>query len=552
MQILSTNSQPTRRALSGTPSGDKPPSPEGPKDSFAGAIGKESVRSAVGLANAFGTVTGGAVGVASMIPALYAGVLGGAMVGAAIGGGIGPIVGAVGSSGALNFIGTTFSTAGAFAKIGMLTGGLAGASGAWSVGQSLGGLAGKVPGAVVGAGVGAVKGAWNYMEGATGAATPEVKPDEPSKPKKQDLNEFSGVGKFAASVVAGTGLLAGVTGGATLGAGVMSAGSLTAGLLAKDLTWSALTGAAQAGAIGGAIAFGIIGAVGGWNLVKAGESFIKGSINKVHQGQQWLELDKRENLLKAEEGKLNELEASTAKANAQAQADVKKRTQELDGRDGAIKEGEADYAHKTSHKDELITERGDELYRGEKTRLVKTEGELNARKVTLDGEESRINQKEKDVPVLTEQRAKRLLADLENKLEANYQGRKGKLDDRERDVNRREANIPNVVEQNVAAELNPIKNNIASTKRETDQIEDRTDQTRRNTSSTLGQVPMVQGQAQSERSRADRLDREADNLQPSKDRLLSDVNQSRSQLEQKHNDNNRLRDDLRECQNGKK
>ncbi|MFN8607358.1 MAG: hypothetical protein U0931_07495 [Vulcanimicrobiota bacterium] len=547
MKVQQANT-PVLRTLANTP-GNQPPAPEGPKDSFGGAVAKETARTAISYANAFGTVTGGAVGVASMVPALYAGVLGGAVVGAALGGGFGPVIASVGSHGALNFIGQTFTTVGIGAKAGMIVGGLAGASGGWTVGNVVGGIAGKVPGAVVGAGVGALKGGWNHVQGEVGAALPgPAKPNEPQAPKKDDLNKMSGVGKFAASVVAGTGLLGGAVGGAALGAGVMSAGSLAGGLLAHNLTLSAMTGAAATGAIFGGVVFGVIGAVGGWNLVKAGEATIKGAINKVHQGQQWLELDKKETVLNEQENKLNSLEASTNKAHTEAVADIKNRTQELDGRQGVVGDKEGEVKLKNANQDKLSADRSEELYKDEKGRLVKGEADQNAEKVRLDGEKMRIDSKEKQVPELVLQASNKKLRDLENGLEAKYQDRKGKLEDRDRQLQREEANIPTVVAQNVDSQLKPIRQDIDRTREQANSLSHKAQSDRQQANNMQAQVPGVLAQAQSERDRAGQLDREGDNLQPQFDRLNNDVNRSRSQLEQKHTDNAGLRRDLEACQ----
>jgi hypothetical protein len=548
MKVQQANT-PVLRTLANTPGNNQPPAPEGPKDSFGGAVAKETARTAISYANAFGTVTGGAVGVASMVPALYAGVLGGAVVGAALGGGFGPVIASVGSHGALNFIGQTFTTVGIGAKAGMIVGGLAGASGGWTVGNVVGGLAGKVPGAVVGAGVGALKGGWNHVQGEVGAALPgPAKPNEPVAPKQDDLNKMSGVGKFAASVVAGTGLLGGAVGGAALGAGVMSAGSLAGGLMAHNLTLSAMTGAAASGAIFGGVIFGVIGAVGGWNLVKAGEATIKGAINKVHQGQQWLELDKKENVLNEQEGKLNTLEASTNKAHTEAVADIKNRTQELDGRQGTVGDKEAEVAMKNKNVDKLSSDRSEELYKDEKGRLVKGEADQNAEKVRLDGEKLRIDSKEKQVPELVLQASNKKLKDLENGLEANYQDRKGKLEDRDRQLQREEANIPTVVAQNVDNQLKPIRQDIDRTRDQANSLSNKAQSDRQQANSMQAQVPGVLAQAQNERDRAGQLDRDADNLQPQFDRLNNDVTRSRNELESKHNDNAGLRRDLEACQ----
>ncbi|MBT9583146.1 hypothetical protein IV102_07345 [bacterium] len=542
------NQPPVFRTLANTP-GDQPPAPEAPKDSFASAVGKETVRTAVSYANAFGTVTGGAVGVAAMVPSMYAGVLGGAVVGAALGGGFGPVIASVGSSGAMNFIGTTFTTLGVGAKAGMLIGGLAGASGGWTVGNKVGGLVGKLPGAALGAPVGALKGGWNHLQGETGAALPGApKPSEPQAPKQTDLNKMSGVGKFAASVVSGVGLLGGATGGAAIGAGVMGAGNLVSGLLAKDVTLSAITGAAAGGAIGGAIIFGVIGAVGGWNLVKAGEGAIKGMVNKVHQGQAWLELDKKETLLNEQENKLNSLEAGTNKAHTEAVADIKNRTQELDGRQGVVGDKEGEVSFKNANQEKLSGERSEELYKDEKSRLVKGEAGLNGEKVRLDGEKQRIDTKEKEVPELVLQRSTKMLKALENDLEGKYQDRKGKLEERDRQLQREEANIPVVVQQKVDAELKPIKQDIERTKDQAVNLRRDANSARSEGSNMMAQVPGTLNQAQSERDRANRLDREADNLQPTFDGLRGEVDRSRNQLESKHQNNAGLVRDLEQCQ----
>ncbi len=248
------------------------------------SIGKEALRTAISWGNATGTVTGGATALATTIGGLYMGVLGGAIVGGALGGGLGPVFGAISGNGALGFLSTSFKTLGMAAKAGVVLGGVAGAAGTWSVGQTVGEVAGKavafVPGAVVGA-IGAVgKKANEVATGEPGGgAAPTPKP--PSKPQKTDLNQMGGVAKTIAAGVGGFGMLAGAAGGFVAGAGIASTGSLVNGLLAHNVSLANITGAAMFGGAVGAAAMGVMGAVGGWKLVKLGQKVAEKVSNGV-------------------------------------------------------------------------------------------------------------------------------------------------------------------------------------------------------------------------------------------------------------------------------
>lgn len=271
-QLIRTQNQTPSPAPQG---GGDPQPPQQEKVS----ISKEGLRTAISWGNATGTVTGGATALATTIGGLYMGVLGGAIVGGMLGGGLGPVFGAISGGGALNFIGTSFKTLGIAAKAGVVLGGAAGAAGTWSVGQKLGEVAGKtvafVPGFAVGA-VGALgKKAEEVATGENGGDVVGPKPNKPHKPPaKQDLNQMSGVGKTVAAGIGGFGLLAGGMGGFVAGAGIASTGSLVNGLLAHNVTLSNITGAAMAGGLVGGIGMGVLGAVGGWKLVKLGQGLI--------------------------------------------------------------------------------------------------------------------------------------------------------------------------------------------------------------------------------------------------------------------------------------
>lgn len=242
-----------------------PPSP--PPDSWLRDARREAGRHALSWGNAVGTVTGGAGALVGATAGLYAGVLGGAVTGSAVGLGFGPVVAAVGSHGALNFLGSTFSTAGLAAKAGMVIGGVALGVGAWDVGSALGNVIGKPAGALLGAPVGFVKGGWQSFEGLK---------DDPAGVQETatkyraavDLNEMKGLTKLYATALGGAGFVAGGVGGALLGGSVVAARNLVSGLLAQNVSLAALTGAAGVGAaVGGALG-AVIGGRGGFRLAK--------------------------------------------------------------------------------------------------------------------------------------------------------------------------------------------------------------------------------------------------------------------------------------------
>lgn len=247
-----------------------------PQDGFMKTAGRSAGRTAVAWGNAMGTVAGGAGALTLTTGALYAGVLGGAVAGSAFGLGLGPVVGALGSSGALNFLGNTFSTAGIAAKAGIVLGGAAMAAGAWDIGSALGNAVGKPVGALVGLPVGFAKGAWSSFEGTAGGTNEASAPAAP-RPKPAgflDLNEMSGVTKLYATALGGAGLITGGIGGALLGASATSATNLVSGLLAQNVTLASITGAAMVGAAVGGGLGAVIGGRGGFKLAKTVQSVV--------------------------------------------------------------------------------------------------------------------------------------------------------------------------------------------------------------------------------------------------------------------------------------
>ncbi|MBI3924848.1 MAG: hypothetical protein HY319_04845 [Armatimonadetes bacterium] len=185
-------------------------------------------------ADAAGYAIGGAVGLAVGIPALYAGTLGGAALGGLIGGGLGPIVASISSEGALGFIGTTFATAGALTRAGIVVGGLTGLIGAFDLGRRVGNSIQKTAGWATGTG------------------------EEPQL-KRADKG-FTGPSQLVASALCGAGTVAGGAGGFLVGAAVGSLGSLFSG--------GGLGAAAGVGGAVGGLAFGVLGGWGGLKLAR--------------------------------------------------------------------------------------------------------------------------------------------------------------------------------------------------------------------------------------------------------------------------------------------
>lgn len=262
------------------------PANKGEKQPMLRQMREEAHQTADSFAQVSGTVLGGVAGTLTGVGALYAGVLGGAAVGAALGGGIGPMVASVGSSGALDFIGTSFGTASLFVKGGMVIGGLATGLGAWKVSEKVGRTVGELPGKAVGYAFGVVKGGVNNALGIP-APLPAAELEPIVEPEKVTLSKPL---QTLATAVAGVGALSGLAGGALLGAGVVAAGGLTKGLLASNLTWSAVTGGTAIGAVVGGLTMGLAGAVGGYQVVKG----MKTAITTSRTAKRWLQTNAEE------------------------------------------------------------------------------------------------------------------------------------------------------------------------------------------------------------------------------------------------------------------
>jgi hypothetical protein len=545
MQVTTPNiSQPTLRTLN-APKQDAP-QPEGPKDTFGQAVWKETVRTGFSTANKVGDQTAGALAIPGAVAGGWVGFTGGVAAGLAAGVVTGLVSGAVVGSGGGAFVSTALAAGGFTTQAFGLIGAVSGAVGGWTAAGAVGQIPGKIIGGVLGGVAGAGKGAANYYNGVTGASTPEA-PQNPEEGPKQSTGEFKGWGRNAAIVVGGVSALGGITGGAIVGAGVMTG----AGVMAEGLTWAALE-AAKGGAIGGAAIFGVVSAIGGYQLIKAGHNFIINRRHNLQQLEQASQLTVKENALNKQVARLDDLDAKAESKHTAALADIKQRTQELDGRQGVVGEKEGQVALKVANQDKLSADRGEELYKGEKSRLIGQESGLKAEDRRQEGEAKRLETKEAEVPELVRQRASKMLSELEQKLEASYQSRKGQLSERERGLDRREADIPRIVDQKVQAELQPIRDDIDRNRREERKLNAEADSDRREAGDLMARIPGLQAETRSNQNRADSLRREADGLRPEFRSLNSEVTASNQDLERKQGENANLRDQLTQCQNEKK
>lgn len=181
---------------------------------------------------------GGATGIGLSIAALYAGTLGGAALGAAVGGGFGPMVASVASKGTLDFIGTTFQTAGAFTKAGIVLGGLTGMVGAFDIGRRFGN---------------------SLADGIS-----RIGGDDLETPLRRQRQQFGQKTQVMASALTGVGAVAGGLGGFMGGAALGGIGGLVNG--------SSFLSAATVGGAIGAATFGVVGGWGGLQLSRGLQS----------------------------------------------------------------------------------------------------------------------------------------------------------------------------------------------------------------------------------------------------------------------------------------
>lgn len=558
---------PRRSEGASAPPAETPP--EAPKDnvSFGGKIGQSAVRTGIAWGNAFGIASGGATGLATMTGALYAGVLGGAVTGAALGMGFGPVLSSVTSNGALSFIGTTFSTAGAFAKAGIAIGGIAGAAGAWQVGNGIGSAVGKTAGFILGAPVGAVQGLWSSAEGvATGQGTKPVENKENQKPKETvftDLNKMSGPMKVYASVVGGVGMLSGAVGGFTIGASVASAGNLLSGLMASNVSLSSIGGAAMVGGVVGGALFGVIGGFGGFNvakLTKKGWDMTGAKlVGLAHGGES---LNQKSDRLEQKEQGLRVRQDGIEKTAGENRVFHQTRTKELDERESGIATKEKDVQGRLDTINTAIEDSGQAQYKDRASKpdaqtsesLVDWQIRLNGKETKLNGFETQIKNKEAglDNTIKTEG-DKKYETVLRPPLEKEYQGKQNQLTEFEGRLNNEEASIKNETDSRYNSEVSvkrpPLENELSGARRDADRAAEqrRTSQRDRDLAATM--LASAQGNLSSARGDRDRASGRLNNLNRAIQELR--IEQSNLQLEHSQADGTKsqLENELRQCEN---
>jgi hypothetical protein len=252
-----------------------------PESGFMKNVGTYGMHNGVRWGNGVGAVSSYLGGAALGSAGLYAGVVGGSAAGVAVGLGVAPAIAAVGSSGALDFVRTTFSTTGTLIQAGMVLGGAAVALGAWEVGSSLGKAAGTPVGFVIGGPIGLTEGAWKQMQGHPMPVVTHGAPSKAPEVNAFDLNEFKGISAVPVGVLGAVGAASGGLGGAVLGGAVVSGATLLEMALAQNVTLSALSGPAMMGAmVGGGVGL-LLGARGGFRMGKAVNRFAAAVTDKL-------------------------------------------------------------------------------------------------------------------------------------------------------------------------------------------------------------------------------------------------------------------------------
>lgn len=290
-------------------------------------------------------ISAGAGGFSLMMLGLYGGVIGGALAGGILGGGFAGPVAAAMSHGGWSFLTTGLHTINAFGAAGMVLGGVCGAAGGWRIGNSLGEIAGK-PAFVPGAAVGALKGASAHWLEKNGAVAPAAPPPAPPDPDEQRpyVSLGSGPMRNVGMVIGGMATLSGVAGGAAMGAGIMTGAGLAQGLIAANLNFPTLVGGAAAGALVGGVVLGAICFVGGMTIVDLIRKGVSEARYRGHQGQEWLDMDKRDKALDAREQEVALSEKEQAGAVTRMDRERHVREEMLRYREDALKKKAEDLA----------------------------------------------------------------------------------------------------------------------------------------------------------------------------------------------------------------
>ena len=310
------------------------------------------------------------------------------------------------------------------------------------------------------------------------------------------------------SMVSGVGLGSGVIGGGLLGASVAGAGTIVEGLLASNFAWAAVGAAGITGGVVGAALFGIAGAYGGWKLAEGIGKGVKWVGNKIFQGKKFVELQKKEELLKDQEAKLKKAAADLTQETDKAQKYHETKAKELDERENSLNNRDTKLAEKEKNLDKIIDERSDAMYEAKSADLREWEGKLNERESGLAKWEKEIIQREKDVNKHIEDGAQNLYNKRKVGLEEEYKLRQGRLDVRDSELKKKEDNVENIISSRVEKQLKPLRK----------EWQQKLDNARR-----------YEDEAADKKNRADREYREAQNERMEAERYKSDAYRERQE-----------------------
>lgn len=409
---------------------------EKPKDGYAGTVQKESTtgseikKDVLSFTDKVSATVGNLVGLVGGTAGLYAGAAGGAVLIGALGLGLGPAVAALTTSGILAGFGTTFAAAGLGAKVGIVAGSLTTGLGMFKAGKKLVDLA------------------VDYIPRKIFGKPEKPKPEEDGEPKKSGL-----VSGLTAAVGAGSGAV----GGAMVGAGIASTGSLISGALATGVTLSAVMGAGIVGAGVGAALFGIGGAVGAWSMVNSVKKGAKWVADKIFQGKQFAELQKKEELLADKEAQLKGLTGDLSKTTGDAKTLHATRSEEQDKKDAFLKAEEKRLQEKEANMDKIIDDKSDAMYKDKAKELFVKEEQQNKREVSLNEWQKKNEDKEKTLDHHIEVGAQALYDKRKVELENQYQGKFNELDKWKTQLNEREKNMDIEVNNKVEAKVKPLE-----------------------------------------------------------------------------------------------
>lgn len=434
--------------------------------------------------------------VALAVPAMYAGSLGGAIVGSSLGIGTGAALAAISSTGALDFLKTTFAGTGTGAKIGIVIGTLSGIAGAYAVGKTLGNGAARVLGG-------------------------EKDPVHASSLKEEK--------RVIPSLIAGIGGTAGVVGGGIIGAGVFAAGSVMANGFQNALTVA--PGAALTGGIAGAVLFGLLGGMGGVQIAETSGKVYDGGKNLV--GKLWGKTGDNETLeakaarVKQVQAQLTEEQKALSQAVGQNHGTYLDNKATIDQREAGVVEKETDVKQREAKIDGTIEAGGQAKFHERSQDLRDWKDKLDTREAKQNKLDSEIQAREAQINKEVTAESDKIFAQRRGPLEQHYNDLKNDQDTRESKQGQRDRQLDQEIEnrfQNqVAAPKSQLQNEISNA-----QIRERAAQQEQY--QAQGQANQARNELQQATDRLDDARRAHSQAQSEENSLINSTANLRSQL----------------------